>query len=225
LCSIAASSYLIIFSDKIFSYLERYLDIFERSQTHGEPVAPRDYELVLFGYQKGGHEFVRVFKQLKKSFVVIDYDPEVIDILEQRKIHHIYGDATDIELLEEANVAKAKLIVSTVTDHEVNTSLLDFLRRKHSDAVVIAQADSPKQAAKLYEDGASYVILPHFVGGEKISAFIKKSGMSKSNFKKIRESHIKQLKRQHGVMQKEVRRKKLGRTVVESLTSLSHARG
>jgi Kef-type K+ transport system membrane component KefB/Trk K+ transport system NAD-binding subunit len=225
LCSIAASSYLIIFSDKIFSYLERYLDIFERSQTHGEPVAPRDYELVLFGYQKGGHEFVRVFKQLKKSFVVIDYDPEVIDILEQRKIHHIYGDATDIELLEEANVAKAKLIVSTVTDHEVNTSLLDFLRRKHSDAVVIAQADSPKQAAKLYEDGASYVILPHFIGGEKISAFIKKSGMSKSNFKKIRESHIKQLKRQHGVMQKEVRRKKLGRTVVESLTSLSHARG
>jgi Trk K+ transport system NAD-binding subunit len=225
LVSIAASSYLIIFSEKIFSRLENYLNIFERSQTHGEPVAPRSYELVLFGYQKGGHEFVRVFRQLKKNFVVIDYDPEIIDILEQRKIHHIYGDATDIELLEEASVAKAKLIVSTITDAEANATLLDFLRRERSDAVVIAQADSPAQAARLYEEGASYVILPHFIGGEKISAFIKKSGMAKSNFKKIRESHIKQLQRQHGVMQKQAKRKKLGHTVVESLTSLSHARG
>ena len=88
--------------------------------------------MILFGYQKGGHEFVKVFKQLTKDFVVIDYDPEIIDILEERKIHHIYGDATDVELLEEANVAKAKLIVSTLTDPQANLFLLNFLKRKHS---------------------------------------------------------------------------------------------
>jgi Kef-type K+ transport system membrane component KefB/Trk K+ transport system NAD-binding subunit len=224
LCSIAASSYLILFSDRIFSRLERFLNIFERSQTHGEPALPRSYELVLFGYQKGGHEFVKVFRQISKNFVVIDYDPEVVDILEQRKIHHIYGDATDVELLEEANVAKAKLIVSTITDAEANLSLLNFLKRKHSEAVVIAQADSPKQAGKLYEEGASYVILPHFIGGEKIGAFVKKSGLSKSSFKKIREQHIRYLKRQHGIEQRTVKRKKLGHTVVHNLASLGHAK-
>ena len=224
LCSIAASSYLILFSDRIFNKLERFLGIFERNQTHGEPAIPRDYEMVLFGYQKGGHEFVKTFRQLSKSFVVIDYDPEVIDILEQRKIHHLYGDATDVELLEEANVAKAKLVVSTITDAEANLSLLNFLKRKHSEAVVIAQADNPKQAGKLYDEGASYVILPHFIGGEKIGAFVKKSGFRKSDFKKIREQHIRYLKRQHGVEQRKVKRKKLGHTVVQSLASLSGAR-
>jgi Kef-type K+ transport system membrane component KefB len=220
LCSIAASSYLILFSDKVFNKLERFLDLFERKQTHKEPEIPANYELVLFGYQKGGHEFVKVFRQLSKNFVVIDYDPEVIDILEERKVHHIYGDATDVELLEEANISKAKLIVSTITDAEVNLFLLNFLERQNSKAVVIAQADNPKEASKLYDDGASYVILPHFIGGEKIGAFVKKSGLSKNNFKKIREQHIHQLKKQHHIEAKKVKRKNLGHVVVESLASL-----
>jgi Kef-type K+ transport system membrane component KefB/Trk K+ transport system NAD-binding subunit len=221
LTSIAASSYLIIFSDKLFHVFENFLSIFERSETHSEAAPRPNYEMVLFGYQKGGHEFVKVFRQLTKDFVVIDYDPETIDILEQRKIHHIYGDATDVELLEEANVDKAKLIVSTITDSEANLFLLNYLKRKHSQAVVIAEADSPKQAGRLYDEGASYVVLPHFIGGEKIGAFVKKSGFSKSDFKKIREQHIRYLKRQHGVEQRKVRRKKLGHTVVHHLTSLS----
>jgi voltage-gated potassium channel Kch len=95
---------------------KRFLSVFERKQTKTEAGAPSNYELVLFGYQKGGHEFVKVFRQLTKNFVVVDYDPEVIDSLEERKISHIYGDAMDVELLEEANVGKAKLIVSTITD-------------------------------------------------------------------------------------------------------------
>jgi Trk K+ transport system NAD-binding subunit len=188
-----------------------------------KPTLSLHNRVVLFGYQKGGHEFVKVFRQLSHNFVVIDYDPEVIDVLEERKIHHMYGDATDVELLEEANVVKAKLIVSTITDEEVNLSLLNFLERKNSNAVVIAQADSPKQAAKLYEQGASYVILPHFIGGEKIGAFVKKSGLSKSNFKKIREQHLRQLKRQHHIEQKKEKRKNLGHIVVESIASLSKA--
>ena len=224
LCSIAASTYLIIFSDRIFVKLERYLGLFERKQTHGETKAPRSYEMVLFGYQKGGHEFVKVFKQLSKSFVVIDYDPEVIDILESRKINHIYGDATDAELLEEASVAKAKLIVSTATDFEVNSFLLNFLDRKNSDAVVIAQADSPKQASALYDLGASYVILPHFIGGEKIGAFVRKSGLSKSSFKKFREAHIKELKRQHHISETEAEHKKLGHAIVASMAALTKAK-
>jgi Kef-type K+ transport system membrane component KefB/Trk K+ transport system NAD-binding subunit len=223
LCSIAASSYLILFSDRIFARLEGLLGIFERRHAHGEPAAERNYELVLFGYQKGGHEFVKAFRQLSKNFVVIDYDPEIIDLLEQRKIHHIYGDVTDVELLEEANVAKAKLVVSTITDIEANLYLLNFLGRKRSDAVVIAQADNPRQASRLYEEGASYVILPHFIGGEKIGAFVRKAGFRKSDFKRIREQHIRQLKRQHGIEQRKTKRKKLGQTVVHNLAALTKA--
>jgi hypothetical protein len=65
--------------------------------------------------------------------------------------------------------------------------------------------------------------LPHFIGGEKIGAFVKKSGLSKSNFKKIREQHLRQLKRQHNIEDKKVKKKHLGHVVVESIASLGKA--
>ncbi|MDB5185489.1 MAG: rane protein of unknown function [Candidatus Saccharibacteria bacterium] len=193
LISIACSTYLIIYSDKLFTLFERYLSMFERRKTHFEQESKHHYDLVLFGYQKGGHEFVRVFKNLKKRFVVIDYDPEVIDVLEQRKIDYLYGDVTDIELLEEAGIDKAKLIVSTITDHEVNKFLVQLLEKVNSKAVVIVHGDSLNEAAELYELGASYVVIPHYIGSQKIGSFIRKSGLKKSEFKKYREKHLEYL--------------------------------
>jgi len=224
LISIAISTYLVTFGDKIYIFLEKYLALFERRHTLSDTMVIPRYELVLFGYQKGGHEFVRVFKQLKKKFVVIDYDPEVIETLEHQRIHYLYGDATDIELLQEANIDKAKLIVSTITDFETSSSLLNFLDREDSSAVVIAQADNARQASDLYKMGASYVILPHYIGGEKISAFVKKSGLSKSAFKKFRDDHLDYLEKQQAILEDSSHHSHIGRTVVSNLTALHKAK-
>ncbi len=116
LVTIAASAYMTTFSDKLFAKFDPYLNLLERRKAKGEPKPEADHELVLFGYQRGGHEFVGLFKKLKKKYVVIDYDPEVIDTLERRHVNYLYGDATDLELLEEAGVERAKLIVSAIPD-------------------------------------------------------------------------------------------------------------
>jgi Kef-type K+ transport system membrane component KefB/voltage-gated potassium channel Kch len=224
LVSIAASTYMMMFSDQIYQAIEGYLEIFERARTHSEQRVPAAYDLVLFGYHKGGHEFIKVFNQLSNNFVVIDYDPEVIDILEHRKINYIYGDAEDMELLEEAGIARSKLIVSTITNFTANASLLTFLERQKSKAVIIAQADNAKEAAELYALGASYVILPHYIGGEKISAFVKKSGLSKTAFKKFRQEHLDYLEKQHDILEHHPEHHHLGHTVVSNLTSLKKAK-
>ena len=54
----------------------------------------------------------------QKKFVVVDYDPEVIESLERNQIDFMYGDASDPELLAELNVDKIKLLVNTVRDHD-----------------------------------------------------------------------------------------------------------
>lgn len=192
LVSIAVSTYLIIYSDKIFNVLESHLSMFEQRKAHTEH-AKRNFQMALFGYRKGGHEFLRVFKQLNKPFVVIDYDPEVIDILEKEKINYLYGDATDIELLYEAGLSKVKLVVSTMSDHDTNISLIKFISKINPDAVIVSHADSVVEAEELYILGASYVIMPHYIGSEKIGAFIRKNGFKKSEFKKYREKHLEYL--------------------------------
>ncbi len=224
LISIAASTYMITFSDKLFASLEKYLGLFERRKTHGEPVIREKNDLILFGYQKGGHEFVKAFRQLKRSFVVIDYDPEVIDTLERKRINHLYGDMTDIELLEEAGVPTAKLVVSTTADYEINKFLLNYLDKENRSAVTILQADSPREAARLYHLGASYVMLPHFIGSEKISGFVRNTELRKTDFKKFREKHLKYLESEFGALDDVVEHERLGKTIIKNMAKLTKSK-
>ncbi len=202
LITIAYSTYIIIYSDKLYNLLDRSLSMFERRKTHFEQASKNNYDLVLFGYHRGGHEFLKVFQQLKKRFVVIDYDPEVIDILEHNKIPYLYGDATDIELLEEAGFAKTKLVVSTITDFETNKFLVSLLSNINPHTIFICHADNFEQATELYSLGASYVMIPHYIGGEKIGSFIKRSNLKKSEFKRYREDHIAYLQSHYEVLEK-----------------------
>ena len=221
--SIAVSTYLVTYNDKVYDYFEKYLNLFERRKTRTEVVPEQHYELVLFGYQRGGHEFINLFNRLKKKYVVIDYDPEVVDTMDNRKINYIYGDATDEELLEEAGVHQAKLIVSTIPDFDVNSFLLKYIEDKNPRAVLILHADDPFDAAKFYEAGASYVILPHYIGSEQVSAFIGKSGLKKEVFRKQRIKHLEYLEKHYGALEKlnQIHEKKLGRTIVKGVTALT----
>jgi voltage-gated potassium channel Kch len=221
--SIAISTYLVTYNDKVYDYLEKYLEMFERRKTQSETVPEQHYELVLFGYQRGGHEFVNLFKKLKKKYVVIDYDPDVVDTMDNRKVNYVYGDATDEELLEEAGVQHAKLVVSTIPDFDVNAFLLKYMEDKNPKAVLILHADDPFEAAKFYEAGASYVILPHYIGSEQVSAFIGKSGLSKDVFRKQRIKHLEYLEKHYGALEKlnQIHERKLGRTIVRGVTALT----
>ena len=87
-------------------------------------------------------------------------------------------------------------------------------------------ADDPSEAAKLYEAGASYVILPHYIGSEQVSAFISKSGLTKQAFRRERAKHLEYLEKHYGTLEKlnETNSKKLGRTIVKNMTALTKAR-
>lgn len=189
LVTIAVSSYVILYDEKLYPKFEKYLSVFERKKTKSEK-RPRGNEMLLFGYKKGGLEFIKVFKKLGKQFSVVDYDPEVIESLEKHGVHYLYGDMTDLELLEEAGLADVKLVVSVVTDFETNKFLLRTLDQQNPNCVMICHADGITEAAELYELGAGYVMLPHYIGSEKIGAFIKKSGFSKTEFRKFRNKHL-----------------------------------
>lgn len=191
--SIAVSAYSITYNAQLYSFFEKKLSLFERRKTKADDRKVKKYDMILFGYNKGGQEFIKAMKAMNKKFVVIDYDPEVIDLLENKNIPYIYGDVTDPELLEEVSLTHAKLVVSTVTDFETNAFLSKWLDKVNPGAVFVCTADSAQQASDLYQQGSDYVMLPHFVGSEKMSSFIKKNGFSKDEFYKFREKHLQYL--------------------------------
>jgi Kef-type K+ transport system membrane component KefB len=190
LITIAISSYIILYDEKLYLKFERYLGVFERKKTKSDKQKASDHEILLFGYKKGGSEFIKVFKKLKKRFAVVDYDPEVVDALESSNVPYLYGDMTDIELLDEVGISSVKMIVSVVTDFDTTKFLLRTVELLNPSCVIVCHADGVAEAAELYELGASYVMLPHYIGSEKIGAFIKKNGFKKTEFKKFRNQHL-----------------------------------
>lgn len=190
LITIGVSTYLMKYDDKLFRWLDASLKHLELPNPKLEPQSRGAYKLILFGYRKGGHEFIKTFREMHKRYIVVDYNPEVIEILERQHINHVFGDATDFELLEEIGVHKAELVVSTMTDLETNLLIARHVNQWNPEGVFVCHAASYDAAAKLYEHGAAYVMLPHFIGSEQMSHFIRKNGSDKTAFDKYRKRHI-----------------------------------
>ncbi len=57
-------------------------------------------DAVLFGCGRVGQDFLPSFVKLEMPYLVVDFNPAVIQTLESRNVPHRYGDAQDNEFLE-----------------------------------------------------------------------------------------------------------------------------
>lgn len=193
LITIAISAYLIKYDDQLFRWLQRPLSVFEKDRTREELQALGHYPLLLLGYREGGYSFVQTFRQMKKRYIVIDYDPDVIESLERQHINHLYGDVTDIGLLEEIGIHKSELVISTLSNPATNRLLAAHIAKANSEAIFICPASTFEEAETLYAAGAAYVLLPHYIGDEHINQFLKRHGSNKKAFAIYRNKHLASL--------------------------------
>ncbi len=191
--TIVGSAYLMKYDNSLYRLFRGPLSLFERVQTRREVRALKNYPLVLLGYRKGGYEFVRTFREMKKRYIVIDYDPEVAELLEHQHINHLYGDVTDLELLDEISLHESELVVSTITDVTTNMMLIKHIMARGRETIFVCHASSLDEATQLYDKGASYVLLPHFIGSEQASSFIRRNGSDKAAFDAYRRRHLQSL--------------------------------
>ncbi|MBI2669262.1 cation:proton antiporter [Candidatus Woesearchaeota archaeon] len=196
LITIAGSSYFMIYGGKLYSLLLPLLNIFPRKKSHQEHFRSEDkYEIILLGYNRIGYDLLNSFRRMKKKFLVIDYNPDVIAQLSREGVECRYGDAADTELLEELHLRTVKMIVSTIPDIETNLLLLHKVRETNKKAIILMVSHQIDEAMKLYDEGASYVILPHFLGAHHTSMLIEENGFEMGKFLKEKSQHIKHLRR------------------------------
>ena len=194
LVTIAGSTYMIIYSEKIYPYLSSYLSIFEKKKVKDRENIKRSYDYFLLGYNRIGFSILKSFSKFSKNFIVVDFNPETTKLLESKKLNYIYGDVSDIDFLQELKIEKAKLIVSTIPELETNFLLIKKIKEKNSGVIIIVTGRQIQEAFQLYEAGADYVILPHFLGGEHTSQLIEKFKTNKKDYAREKLKQIKLLK-------------------------------
>lgn len=195
LITIAGSTYIIIYSEKIYSLISKYLNIFEKKNVKKETTEKYDYEYLLFGENRIGFSIMQSFIKLKKRYAIVDYNPDRVKRLNARGIKCLYGDVSDAEFLEELRLEKTRMVISTIPEVETNMMIVQKIREENDKAIIIVTGRQIEETKRLYQAGADYVILPHFLGGEYISNIIQKYGDNKNNYKKEREKQLRELKK------------------------------
>ncbi len=193
LVTIAIATYLIMYAEKIYPHIAKYLLVFERKAPIEETDILGSYEVILFGANRVGYDFLKLFKKLGQSFLVIDFDPEVIRGLRNEGVNCRYGDAEDADFLEDLNLGESKLVVSTIPDFETNSFLLNKVRSLSKDVIIILISYNIDEALKHYKDGATYVILPHFIGGHFAAMLATEHWLHIDTFNLERDKHINYL--------------------------------
>jgi len=199
LITIAGSTYMIIYSDQIFNRIALLLSIFEKKTLKEKEILNKKYKYILFGENRIGFSIMKSFVKSKKEYLIVDFNPERVKKLRSKKLNCIYGDISNLGLIEEIDFGSVELVVSTIPDKEINMGLLSNLRAKKTDIKIIVTSSNTTDALELYGAGADYVILPHFLGGEYVANLIKLSGKDKYIFKKEKEKQIGEFKERMGV--------------------------
>ena len=191
LITIAVSSYFILYSDAIYPYLEKLLKKLEI--VHSAKAIQNkatSYEIVLFGFDRVGRDFIEAFNKLEKKYLVVDYNPEMIEQLEEAEIPFKYGDVEDVEFLQDLQLEKVKLYVSTIPSVKVNVLVIKKIREINKNAIIIVRAGEIHEAKQLYTVGATYVLMPHYLGAKYATSMIKRIGFDVKGFKEEREKHL-----------------------------------
>jgi Kef-type K+ transport system membrane component KefB len=195
LFTISGSTYMILYSDRIYKLTERLIKILEyRKITKEKSISISEPpDIILFGYDRAGSDFVNAVKKLGKSFVVVDHNPRSIDRLKEKDLPYAYGDADDAEFLEDVGLKNAKMIISTIPDNETNKLIVRKLKGSNPKAMSIIISHHVSDAKELYKIGASYVIMPIYLGAHYAAHMIRKHGFDAKSFAQEREKHLEHL--------------------------------
>ncbi|KYK27102.1 hypothetical protein AYK26_00180 [Euryarchaeota archaeon SM23-78] len=196
--TIGLTAYIIKFDDKLYQWFGKKLTIFDKLSKHNKELISyleegAEHKVVLVGYDRIGYSILKKLHMLKKNVVVVDLNPDIIKHLIKKKVPCIYGDIGDIEIIKRLRLEEAELVISTVPNHHDSMLLIKKVREINPEATIIVTSYDAEDALELYNKGADYVVVPHFLGGEHISLILEELTTDLNKLLNIKISHIKAL--------------------------------
>ncbi len=183
------STYMILHGNLLYKKLSPFLDIFERKSVHEQVIEIEKLtdHVILVGANRMGETILDALLKTEHKVIVVDFDPDVIARLRDRKVNCLFGDVADFEIQEKINLSRARLVISTVPDVEDNLLLLEGLAKLNKKATVVVCALEKEYARILYKAGADYVVLPHLAGGRHLAKML----VDKNHLEIIEEYKVK----------------------------------
>jgi voltage-gated potassium channel len=125
---------------------------------------------VLCGFGRVGREIAREFTAEKVRFVVIDINPESLAAAERDGHLTVAGNATDIEVLRQAGIERARGLITATDGDADNVYVTLSARVLRPDIFIVARGNREGSHAKLRLAGANRIISPYSIGGKRMAS-------------------------------------------------------
>lgn len=128
--------------------------------------------IVLCGFGRMGEILARELHRQKKTFVIIENNPERIAEASSLRYLALNDDATEEEALVQAGVARAKTLVTTLPSDADNVFITLTSRNLNPELMIIARGEFLTTEKKLIQAGADRVVLPAATGALRMAAMV-----------------------------------------------------
>lgn len=165
LLTMASSSYLIYFSDRI------YAKVFGVEDTSSE--GTEESTAIVDGYNQAVEAVLDDLVSRFESVKVVDRRPEVAAEVEDRSdVEFEFADFGHREIRSDLGIDHADLLVSFDSDLDVE---LEALEEAPEKCVVAYEAETREEAGSFRDGGADYVFLEEEAAAEKLSEVLEES--------------------------------------------------
>ncbi len=128
---------------------------------------------IIIGYGRNGEQAAMELRSYGVDFVVIDKRENVISrAREDESLLYIRGDATHEEVLHQARIEHAKALIATTPNDADNVFVVLTARSINPGLKIISRASEMESITKLRRAGATNVIMPERIGGQRMAKLV-----------------------------------------------------
>ncbi len=113
--------------------------------------------VIIAGFGRFGQIVGRLLFAGGFKATVLDHDPDQIELLRKFDFRVYYGDATRMDLLEAAGIARARVLVIAIDDPKQSVALVDAVREHFPSCRILARARNVGHYFELKQRGVEIV--------------------------------------------------------------------
>jgi voltage-gated potassium channel len=125
---------------------------------------------IVCGFGRIGKVISKILYENKRTFVIIENNPEEIQIIEELGYLVLQGDSTSDDVLQKAQINSAKALIAVTSSDADNVYIILSARVLNPEIYILARSSGKKGAeSKLLRSGANKVFSPYEIGARRMA--------------------------------------------------------
>jgi len=125
--------------------------------------------VIVVGFGRVGGFVARLLQRLEQPFVVVDVDPNKVEVAREEGIPLVYGDAAAEPVLEAAKIRSARMVVLATPDAVGTRLVVERTKALNPHARIVARSAGEEQLEDLGRLGVYEVVQPELEAGLELA--------------------------------------------------------